>query len=421
MVGGFPAHSRIALVAQSALSQRMDWAIDVTHTAHTRAQTGIQQVCRDLVAEFSANQWGLPIVHDPYAKGWRHIDRRERLHLRPDADTIPGIKRGAAWSLAQKGRGLSKRLLRKAHPSALDSAGLLVPEIFDPARDAAIRGRTSPTVAFFHDAVPLLFPHWTPAPTVQRFPAYLASIATCDLVLCPSSRSGDDLRNCLRDLELPCPPIRILTLGIPLSVESALAAPSITDQPSRSAEAPPIILMVGSIEARKNHLAALEACETLWQEGCKFHLHLIGMLNRQTGLPAARLIEALVSRGYPLSWKGSASQRDVLQAYRAADLFLYPSLYEGFGIPVLEARAYGLPIITTNRGALQERLDEGGCLETEPDSAAIAHRIKAFLLNPEHRKRLAAPNLAVPTRSMREVASDLHRMIAAQWPSASPA
>ena len=405
------SHSRIALLSQSALSQRMDWAIDVTHTAHTRAQTGIQQVCRDIVAQFSANQWGLPIIHDPYAKRWRAPDQRERLHLHPDADAIPGIKRGAAWSLAQKGRGLSKRLFPKAHPSALDSAGLLVPEIFDPARDTAIRDRTGPTVAFFHDAVPLLFPQWTPAPTVQRFPAYLASIATCDLVLGISRRSAEDLRNGLEDLGLPCPPIRILNLGIPASIEAARAIPS------PRTNAPPIVLMVGSIEARKNHLAVLEACEILWREGHDFNLHLIGMLNRQTGLTAARRIEGLIAKGFPLKWKGAASQREILQAYREADLFLYPSLYEGFGIPILEARAFGLPVITTNRGALQERLEEGGCLETDPEAHAIAHALKTLILNPEQRQRLSAQNLAAPTRSMRQVAGDLHRLLEDQWPS----
>lgn len=397
----------------------MQWAIDVTHTAHTRAQTGIQQVCRDLVTEFSANNRGFPVVHDRYAGCWRRPDQRECTLLQPDMDATPGKRRGAAWSITQILRGRLMRLSGKSATPAWGSAGLLIPEIFDPSREERIATWPGPKVAIFHDAAPLLFPQWTPTATVQRFPAYLASIAKCDLVLCPSQQSHDDLQKCLQQLQLSCPPIRILQLGMPLSIQDAARSPISAkahhlQPPLRPA---PVVLMVGSIEARKNHLAVLKACESLWKEGCDFHLHLVGMLNRQTGLPVGRLIESLIATGYPLTWNGAASQREIVQAYREADLFLYPSLYEGFGIPVLEARCMGLPVITTSAGALRERLQEGGCVETDPDEAAIAETLKGLILDPEARRQLSSGNIRAAQRSMREVAEDLHRLLGDHWPS----
>jgi glycosyltransferase involved in cell wall biosynthesis len=405
--------SRIALGWRSSNSVSMNWAIDATHSAHTRAQTGIQQFCRDLVKHVSSNNWGHAVVYDRYAAKWRLPDQHEKECLDPDPWALPSQKRRLSWSSRQKIRGWMQRLMPRAGQDCCITGGLLIPEIFSVDQELAYSLVKGPKVAFFHDATPLLFPEWSPPSVVRRFPGYLEFLSGLDWVICISRQSEGDLLRFLKRADLPAPETIVLPLGAPSSVLDS-QSPRV---PKPISQQPPTVLMVGSIEARKNHLAVLDACEQLWTEGLAFNLRLMGLLNRATGTAAANRIRELAASGRPLHWKGPASQQEIIDAYRNADIFLYPSLYEGFGIPVMEAKAFGLPVITSNKGALQERLMEGGCLETETTPREIATSLKRLILEPPLRHRLVQEGRKQPVRSMAIVAAELRQLLEARWPS----
>ena len=86
------------------------WAIDLTHTSHTGAQTGIQQVSRNLVRELMESGPVTPLVHDRYSRRWRPLDDLERAHLEPRPEAVPPEKRSSTWSAGQQIRGWWHRL-----------------------------------------------------------------------------------------------------------------------------------------------------------------------------------------------------------------------------------------------------------------------------------------------------------------------
>jgi glycosyltransferase involved in cell wall biosynthesis len=170
--------------------------------------------------------------------------------------------------------------------------------------------------------------------------------------------------------------------------------------------------MVGTLEARKNHLALLEAAESLWARGLRFELKLVGMLNRETGTPAGERIRELQRRGRPLAWPGALPESALMQALREADLFIYPSRYEGFGLPVLEALAHGLPCITSDNSALRELSGDGGILTCGVSTESITAALEALIRFPEKREALRQEALARPLRTMADVCADLRGHLA---------
>lgn len=382
------------------------WGVDLSHTAHTRARTGIQHVCRELMGEFARHHTGRPIVYDRYARQWRPPDRLERALIRPSASGGPTGKRSGQWTRWQKLRGrLSLLLSKRSTEAALDGLeGLFIPELFDVKRDAAIRACRLPRVGMFYDAIPVLHPEWTPRSTVERFPDYLRVLATMDRVLCISECSERDLYASWAKLDIqPKATTAVVPLGLP---RSRIPGPDDKVSEFKEKEAP-VFLMIGTLEARKNHLSLLEASELLWKAGLSFELRLVGMLNRETGQPVVHRLKHLQATGRPVAWEGPVADTDLVNQLGEADVFIYPSRYEGFGIPVIEALAHGLPCILSRNSALRELIPGGGCLPCEPTIDGISEAMREIIANPAHRRRLAGEARDRPVRTMGDCFSDI--------------
>jgi glycosyltransferase involved in cell wall biosynthesis len=80
--------------------------------------------------------------------------------------------------------------------------------------------------------------------------------------------------------------------------------------------------------------------------------------------------------------------------YTAADLFVYPSLYEGFGLPVLEAMACGTPVVTSNRSALPEVAGDAALLVDPQDDGALGESMRRALADSALRSAMAERGLA---------------------------
>ena len=374
---------------------------DATHTSHTRAQTGIQRVTRSLFAELANTQPTTGVCYDPYLRAWRALNPMELDHLRPDQ---PAAKsRGAKWSLRQQLTGRAQRLFRTA--SALPpAAGFVCPEIFS-AKVAthwpAIFPRVSgPRVALFCDAIALQYPELTPPATVARFPAYLRELLQFDGIAAISTTSAAVLREYWRWLGVDHPPVvQAIPLGFsPIQLPPADAAGS----------AVPRILFVSTIEGRKNHLALLDACAALWTEGLSFELELIGLARTDTAAGALAKIAALQQASRPLIYRGTVPEAELLQAYARCTFTVYPSLIEGFGLPVFESLAHGKPCVCSAHGALGEATRGGGCIALDQvDASSLAGAIRRLLKNPPELSALSAAARARPSRSWREYAADL--------------
>ncbi len=358
---------------------------DATHTSHTRAQTGIQRVCRSLFAELNKTQEVTGICRDPYHDTWRALSATELKQVQ-HAGPASG-SRSSIWSQRQRLAGHGRRLLgiRAELPAA---TGLVCPEIFSakvgahlPKLFPYVHG---PRVAVFYDAIPLQFPELTPPGTVARFPAYLRELLQFDGIAAISETSAAILRDYWQWLGVTNPPP---VAAIPLAIGSKQPSPVVASAATDS----PRLLCVGTIEGRKNHLALLEACEALWRDGLKFELQLIGLARPDTAGRALEKIAALQAARRPLIYEGVATDEEISAAYRACAFTVYPSLIEGFGLPVLESLGFGKPCICSAKGALGESARAGGCEAVESvDASSLAAAIKRLLQHPDELAALAA-------------------------------
>jgi glycosyltransferase involved in cell wall biosynthesis len=377
---------------------------DATHTSHTSAQTGIQRVCRTFFAELSARNQTAPICYDPHLIGWRPL-RGDELAVLCDQTGGAGKSRGAKWTLPQKIAGAGQRWFGR-RPALPSGSGLICPELFSakvgarlPELLAAVPG---PRVAIFYDGIPLKFPELTPAGTVARFPAYLRELLVFDGIAAISEDSAATLRDYWRWLGVSNPPP---VHAIPLAIDRAHT--DATAQPPPAPGTPPRLLCVCTVEGRKNHLALLEACETLWGEGLRFELQLIGMARADTAGAALAKIRALQQAERPLHFDGSVPEAELHAAYRRCAFTVYPSLIEGFGMPVLESLQHGKPCVCSGQGALGESAHGGGCVPlASVDAVSLAGTVRRLLQHPDELAALEAAARARHLKTWSEYATE---------------
>jgi glycosyltransferase involved in cell wall biosynthesis len=130
------------------------------------------------------------------------------------------------------------------------------------------------------------------------------------------------------------------------------------------------VLAVGTLEPRKNLARVIEAAERLGVE-----LRVVG----------ARGWGAVDVRGANVTWSGRVDDAELARLYRGARCLVYPSLYEGFGIPILEAMACGTPVVTSRGGATEEIAGGAAVLVDPLDAGDIAAWIERA--GPELRER----------------------------------
>ena len=149
---------------------------------------------------------------------------------------------------------------------------------------------------------------------------------------------------------------------------------------------PGFVLSVGTLEPRKNHRRLLEAWRRL-PEATRARSPLV--LAGGRGWKSEELTEQP-----DLRWLGRISDAELLDLYGIAGVFAYPSLEEGFGLPILEAMACGLPVLTSSVSSLPEVAGEAAVLVDPTDVEAIADGLRRILDDDSTRRDLAARGLA---------------------------
>ena len=358
--------------------------LDLTHTSHTRARTGIQRVVRSLRKALAEKAQA--VCFDPYEGAWRPLQPWEERNL---SSANPSKGRGSHWPLRARILGRLRRMSGRTDspPAKGGASGVLVPEIFSPQVARSLprlfAATAGPRVALFHDAIALQFPEFTPRSNVARFPSYLRELLQFDGVAAVSEASRESLLEYWRWLGASRHPE---VVALPLGID-----PPPSDAGSPDPGKPPVLLSVGSIEGRKNHAALLEACETLWSRGLGFELRLVGISNPETGGPALERLERLRASGRPLRHDGPVDDATLEAAYRECSFTVYPSLAEGFGLPVAESLARGRPCLCRTDGALGEIARGGGCIGLgAAGPSEIADAIAGLLASPSTLASLSA-------------------------------
>ncbi len=224
-----------------------------------------------------------------------------------------------------------------------------------------------PSIATFHDLFVLTGDYSSPE-FRRRFEAQarLAAAQSERLIAVSAFTAGQIVSL----LGYPADRVHVVPHGVrwPLSVPSLDARK-------------PAVLSVGAVQTRKNTarlitaFAALPPPWELWIAGSLGH-------GAEQMLASARTHPRIRLLGY-------VEDRDLERLYREAAIFAFPSLDEGFGIPVLEAMAHGLPVLTSNRSALPEVAGGAGLLVDPFDEESIAEGLRE-LTDPIQAARFAA-------------------------------
>lgn len=168
----------------------------------------------------------------------------------------------------------------------------------------------------------------------------------------------------------------------------------------------PMVLVVGSHEPRKNHLAVLHAAELLWREGWEFSLTFIGGNSWGSEAFTRRLAE-LVAAGRPIESASRIGESLLWAAYRVARFTVFPSANEGYGLPVAESLAVGTPAITSGFGSMAEIAAGGGALTVDPhDDLDLAAAMRALLRDDTELDRLRRAALARAPRTWDDYAAE---------------
>jgi glycosyltransferase involved in cell wall biosynthesis len=199
-----------------------------------------------------------------------------------------------------------------------------------------------------------------------------------DRVIAVSQRTATDL---IERLDVPAERIAVIHLGVDPSFEHTLADDTVAEACARLGLATPFVLAVGTIEPRKNYERLIAA---------------FARIARETAGP--RMLVIAGRKGWLYEGVFAAAQRygvaeqvrfldyvadgDLRTLYRAAAVLAMPSLYEGFGIPLLEAMASETPIVCSTAGSLPEVAADAGLLVPPEDTDALAEALLRVVREP---------------------------------------
>jgi glycosyltransferase involved in cell wall biosynthesis len=170
---------------------------------------------------------------------------------------------------------------------------------------------------------------------------------------------------------------------------------------------PGYVLSVGSLEPGKNRSRLFQAMKALRDEGVHAHLAIVGQPAWKYEDEAALVDE--VGMGDRIHYLGYVPPGDLPALYNAAAVFAFPSLYEGFGLPVIEAMACGVPVLTSEISATAEVAGEAGVLVDPQDVDAIGNGLGRLLGDPVLRDHYGRLGLARSARfSWRRAADETH-------------
>ncbi len=371
-------------------------------TVRNPGRSGIQTVVRSLAAAFGAR-------HAPVRPVVWHGERR---HLRPlPADWSLGL---GAEPLRDPPTWWGEHVPLHGHPRhrrAPAGTWVLLPELvyvpgWLPQLLRHVHRRRWRLAAILYDTIPVQHPEFVPPALPALHASYLRGLSGADLILPISEATARDWRDYVTRERLPSPPIHPCTLACDLAgVPRVHALP-----PVRPGGSPTRLLCVSTLEPRKNHHTLFDAFALAADRRPDLALELDLVGAPYVGAQAiADAAHALIAR-YPgrVRWHERVEHTTLRRLYAQADFTVYPSVVEGFGLPVIESLWFGRPCVCANFGVMAESAAGGGCLMVDVrDPGAFADAILTLAGSPDLRHRLAVEGTTRPLKTWAEYASEI--------------
>ncbi|MEM9341977.1 MAG: glycosyltransferase family 1 protein [Pseudomonadota bacterium] len=250
-----------------------------------------------------------------------------------------------------------------------------------------------PLVVTIHDLGPLTQPEFfaNTRPWVMER-SLKQTVTQADAIVCVSrSTANEVLDYCGSHIE---DRVRVVTEGVSREFFDEVATDSAW-QELRLPPGTPFILSAGSISPRKNIVGLLDAFDRASSE-IPHHLVIVGGVGWSADEVKRRLEDPTFKDRVHLP--GFVSNEILRALYRAAAVYVHPSLYEGFGLPVLEAMASGTPVIASNRTSLPEVAGDAGRMTDTANTEAFASAILAVCQSEELQHEMIEKGLAQSKR-----------------------
>jgi glycosyltransferase involved in cell wall biosynthesis len=230
-----------------------------------------------------------------------------------------------------------------------------------------------------YDAIPLVMADTLPNAESERFAHYLTLVKHSRRVHGISESAAGEFRGFVSALPsqgLTGPEVVTTSLATEVSAVAREAAGRAAPDPA----ADPVILCVGSHEPRKNQDATLFAAELLHREGHRFRIVFVGGGSRTATMHFDKRVAALSKLGMRVESHRRLGDAELWGLFGIARFSVFVSLHEGFGLPVAESLALGVPVVTSDFGSLDEIARVGGCLQVDPrDDTAIVDAMRRLL------------------------------------------
>ena len=340
------------------------WFIDQPHT-------GSGQYLRQLIAR-------LPVLAPQHEYHLIVPDRRSFKVIDLTADSINQPTDYPTNRLSQFRKLLFEQSIIPRAANALHADVIHVPYWAPPL------GARAPIVVTIHDLIPLLLKEYRGGPLVRMYTGLVTAAARgASLILTDSNASRRDI---IQHLRVPAARVRTIYLAAdpkfnpkPDAVDRA-AVRRKYDLPDE------YVLYLGGFDPRKNVEAALQVYT--WGQDTIGHDYPLVVAGR---LPEGshgffvdpREIAKQIEVEDAVRFVGDVDEEDKAALYQGATAFLYPSRYEGFGLPALEALACGVPVVGSNTASIPEVVGDAGMLVDPDDARAMAGALIAVVTEPQ--------------------------------------
>lgn len=210
-----------------------------------------------------------------------------------------------------------------------------------------------------HDLVPLRFPQWVHTRTRRMHTAKYRDLRSCDVVFANSAFTARDVSELA---DVPAARVRVAYPGVDASFRP---------EGERADLGAPYVLSVATLEPRKNLDVLVSAFRLLGRDDVKLAVVGAAGWGEQPSLDHPGIVRL-----------GYVSDEELSSLYRGAAVFVYPSRFEGFGIPIVEAMASGVPVVASSHGSMDEASGDAA-FRADPDSPeAFADAVSRALDDP---------------------------------------
>lgn len=257
-------------------------------------------------------------------------------------------------------------------------------------------------ICTIHDFSFLLHPQWHPKERIEYLQTHLYLAKKADHIITGSNFTKQEI---IRYMQIPNEKISVIYHGVDHKLYKPYPQNELQETKAKYDLHEKFLLFVGSIEPRKNLLTLLKAYNLFSEEQKKMiPLILVGF----KGWENREIMQEIEKNGEYIRYLGYVSDEELAHLYNLCTLFIYPSLYEGFGLPPLEAMACGAVVVTSNIASLPEVCGDAALYIEPTNPQDIKDKITLVMESETLKKELSQKSLSQAVHFSWESAVEKH-------------